>query len=147
MDISKKSAIFIVIISAILGLATFGYFKATPGLKNQTKNEAKIEITPKSFNFGKVNFGERAEFAFKVENIGNKILEIKRVSTSCACTTAKINKEKIAPKETAELLVSYDTAAMGSGPHGKGKQERIIYVKSNDPLNPQVEVMIYAYVQ
>jgi hypothetical protein len=43
-------------------------------------------------------------------------------------------------------LVTYDTGAM-SGAHAKGQQKRIIYIKSNDPINPQIEAMIYAYVR
>ncbi len=68
------------------------------------------------------------------------------MATSCACTSAKVTKEKIAPGKEADLNVTYDTGAM-SGPHGKGSQERIIYIKSNDPINPQAEVTIKAYVR
>lgn len=130
-----------------MGLLIYGYSRATPGVKNQTTPRPKIEITPKSFDFGNVSFGQVVNYTFKVKNLGNEILEIKKVATSCACATAKTDKEKIEPGQTTELLVTYDTAAMGRGPHGKGKQERIIYVKSNDPVNPQVEVMIYANVK
>jgi hypothetical protein len=31
--------------------------------------------------------------------------------------------------------------------HGSGREERIIYVRSNDSANPQVEVRIYATVK
>ncbi len=68
------------------------------------------------------------------------------MATSCGCTTAKVSKEKINPGEEIELQVSYDTGAM-SGDHARGEQERIIYIKSNDPINPQVEAMIYADVK
>lgn len=144
---NQKNIITVIIILAILGLAIVGYFKAVPGAKDQTGSRPQIEITPKSFDFGEVEFGKIAEYVFKVKNLGSEILEIKRVATSCACTSAKVNKEKISPGQEAELLVSYDTAAMGSSSHGKGEQERIIYIKSNDPVNPQTEVMIYADVK
>ena len=129
----------------ILGLGVFGYFKSTPGVEDQTKNLPKIEITPKHFDFGEVEYGQVVEHNFKVKNLGRAVLEIKRVATSCPCATAKIAKEKIEPGEEVELLVSYDSGAMGR-PHGTGEQERIIYVKSNDPSNPQVEVKIFANV-
>ncbi|OHA16141.1 MAG: hypothetical protein A3A10_00370 [Candidatus Tagabacteria bacterium RIFCSPLOWO2_01_FULL_42_9] len=130
-----------------MSIAVFGYFRAVPGVKNKTENLPKIEIFPNIFDFGEIEFGKIVEHSFRVKNSGNEILEIKRVATSCACTTAKISKKEINPGEEAELLVNYDTAAMGKGPHGRGKQERIIYVKSGDPLNPQVEIMIYADVK
>lgn len=133
-----------ILVIIILGIALYGYFQATPGeIKNQGLPRPKIEITPGYFDFGEVNYGQILNYSFKVKNLGKEILEIKRVATSCACATAKISKEKINPGEEAELLVAYDSGAMGTL-HGKGKQERIIYVKSNDPVNPQVEVRIYA---
>ncbi len=135
--------LFILILA---GVVVFGYFKATPPAGNQG-NSPKIEIAPLSFNFGEIEFGKIVEYTFKIKNSGNEVLEIKRVATSCGCTTAKVNKEKLNPGEEADLLVKYDTAAMGDGPHGKGQQERIIYVKNNDPNTPQAQVTISAYVQ
>ncbi len=140
-----KLKFFLISIFIISGLAIYGYFQAIPDVDNQTENRPKIEIEPKSFDFGEINYGEVAEYAFLLKNSGNEILEIKRVATSCACTTAKTEKELLNPGEETNLSVRYDTGAM-SGPHGKGEQERIIYVKSNDPLNPQVEVTIQANV-
>jgi len=43
-------------------------------------------------------------------------------------------------------LVIYDSGAM-SGFHALGKQERIIYLQTNDPKHPQIEVKIFAYVK
>ncbi|MFQ6049606.1 MAG: DUF1573 domain-containing protein [Candidatus Paceibacterales bacterium] len=142
----SKIQFFLIIGLAILGLVGYGYFKATPGIENQTGSLPKIEISPQLFDFGEVEYGQVAEYTFKVKNAGSAILEIKKVATSCACTTAKIAKEKINPGEEVNLQVVYNTGAM-SGPHAKGEQERIIYVKNNDPINPQVEVMITAYVK
>lgn len=139
-----KSWIFLILIISVL--AVYGYFKATPGVEDQADNLPEIEIRPTSFDFGKVEYGKVLEYTFKVKNLGEETLEIKRVATSCACTTAKVTKEKISPREEAELLVIFDTGAM-SGPMGKGEQERVIYVKSNDPINSQVEVMIYADIR
>lgn len=141
-----KPKVFLLVF-LILGLAIIGYFKAIPAPTGGVDNLPKIEVSPQSFDFGEVEYGKVAGYTFKVRNTGSEILEIKRVATSCACTTAKILKEKLNPGEETELLVSYDTAAMGRSAHGMGKQERIIYVKSNDPVNPQVTVMIYANVK
>lgn len=137
---------FLILGIVILVLGGYGYFKAIPGVEDNSTNLPKIEIAPKSFDFGSIEYGKVVEYIFRVKNTGKEVLEIKKIATSCACTTGKINKEKINPGEEAELQVSYDTGAM-SGPHGRGEQERIIYVKSNDPVNPQVEVMIYANVK
>lgn len=143
----KLKIIIPIILVVIFGLAALGYFRAVPGVEDETTGYPRIEITPKNFNFGEVNFGKVAEYAFKIKNLGDAVLEIRKVATSCGCTTATVDKEQLNPGEEMELSVSYDTAVMGDSPHGKGEQERIIYVKSNDPLNPQVEVTINAYVK
>jgi len=137
----------VAIFSAVLGLAVVGYLRATSGLQSQREVRPKIEITPPSFDFGEVEFGKIAQTSFKIKNDGEAGLEIKKVATSCGCTTAKVAKNHLDPGEETELAVSYNPAAMGNNPHSKGKQERIIYVKSNDPSTPQVEVTINAYVK
>lgn len=141
-----KIIIFIIIVLIVSGLAVYGYFTSVPGAETQIENRPKIEIVPASFDFGEVKYGDVAEYVFQVKNLGQEVLEIKKIATSCACTTAKINKERINPNERAELAAMYDTGAM-SGAHAKGKQERIIYIKSNDPITPQIEAKIHAYVQ
>jgi len=87
------------------------------------------------------------EYTFKIKNLGNKVLEIKKTATSCACTSAEVEKKILKPDEEIDLNVIYNTRLMGDSPHAKGEQERIIYLKSNDPVNPQVEVIIHAYVK
>ena len=140
-----KILVFIIFI-LLISFAIYGYFRATPGAGNQ-ENLPKIEISPASYDFGEIEFGKVVNYNFVVKNSGQETLEIKRIGTSCSCTTAKVSSQAIEPGQSAELMVAYDTAAMGDGPHGRGNQERIIYIKSNDPNNPQVNVTISAYVK
>lgn len=140
-----KIIYFVIFVLIVIGLSIYGYFAAIPGVEMQTEIKPKIEIVPASFDFGNVKYGDVAEHVFQVKNLGQVALEIKRIATSCACTTAKISKETISPNEEVQLIVTYNTSLM-SGAHAKGKQERIIYIKSNDPINPQIEAVITAYV-
>ena len=142
----SKFLFFIIFILGIIGVVTYGYMKATPGAGSQA-NMPKIEISPASYEFGEIEFGKIINYTFKIKNSGNETLEIERIATSCGCTTAEASERKISPGQEVDLLVIYDTAAMGEGPHGKGNQERIIYIKSNDPNNPQINVTISAYVK
>ncbi|MBI5023013.1 MAG: DUF1573 domain-containing protein [Candidatus Magasanikbacteria bacterium] len=143
-----KWQFWLIVALIILGsLSVYGYFKAIPPVIDKNQAIPKIEITPTFFDFGKLDFGKIAEKIFIVKNIGQQVLEIKRVTTSCSCTSAQVSKETINPGEEAELQVRYDTAAMGSGSHGKGQQDRIIYIKSSDPTRPQVEIIISSFVK
>ncbi len=137
--------IILILILIIAGFAGYGYFQAIPEADNEEEKMARIEITPKTHDFEEITFGDVVEYDFIVENTGNKVLEIDRIATSCPCAQAEVEKEAIEPGEEIKLFVSYDSGAMGS--HGKGEQERIIYVRSNDPITPQEEVIIYANVK
>lgn len=130
---------------AIFVFALFGFIKTTPP-KQEGSEIPKIQIQPEFFDFGQIKYGQVVEQTFEVKNLGSEVLEIKRVATSCGCTTAKVSSSQINPGQQTQLLVVYDTGQM-SGAHGKGQQERIIYVKSNDPENPQAEVIIKANVE
>lgn len=137
---------FLFIFFVVSGIAGYGYLKSVPGAENGKENLPRIEITPQSFDFGQAEYGQILEYDFKLKNSGKDILEIKRVATSCACTSAKASLEMLDPGQETNLHVTYNTGAM-SGSHGRGEQERIIYVRTNDPANPQSEVMIYANVK
>jgi len=140
----KKTLVIFFIFFIVFAL--YGYFKSVPGVENLGEEYPIIETIPNFFDFGEVQYGDLAQYTFVVKNSGKKTLEINRLSTSCACTSAEIEKEVINPGEEVELSVKYDTGLM-TGPHGMGDQERIIYIKSNDPVNPQIEVIIKAYVK
>lgn len=142
-----KSKIFLPFIAAGVVFAVWGYFKAVPrSFSESGARPPQIVIEPKIFDLGDVSFGKVVEHSFTVENTGSAPLEISRVSTSCACTKAEVQKAELAPGEQTELVVTYDSAAMGDKLIGE-RVERFIYVKSNDPQNPQEEVTIYAHVR
>ena len=142
---NTKTKLALALILLISGLAGYGYLKAIPKPENQ-ENLPKIEVSPETYDFGEINYGDIMNYNFQVKNTGSSLLEIKRVATSCSCTTAKIEKENLAPGETTQLSVKYDSGAMGSA-HGKGEQERIIYMRSTAPITPQVEMTIHALVK
>lgn len=130
----------------IIGFAVLGYLRSVPGVEDETDSRPQIEITPQTFDFNEIEYGSIVEHTFKIKNLGKEVLEINKIATSCACTSAEVDKEIIRPNEEVSLKVIYNTGLM-SGSHAKGDQERIIYVKSNDPINPQAEVTIHAYVK
>ncbi len=140
-----KIIYFLFLVLVIFSLAGYGYLKSAPGIDSETDSYPEIEIIPKRYDFGKIKFGDIVSYNFTIRNSGSEDLKIRRVSTSCLCATAKVEKEIIKPGEETILLVSYDSGSMGL--HGKGKQERIIFIRSNDPISPQAEAIIYANVE
>ncbi len=143
----KQRNIFLILLFiGVVGFFIYGYFKAIPEVNNERESISQIEATPISHDFGEIEYGDVMEYTFKIKNTGDEVLEIKRLSTSCGCTTVKIDKEQIDSQEEVNLYVTYDSGAM-SGSHAKGDQERIIFIKTNDPINPQIELIINAYVK
>jgi len=142
----KPKYTLIIFFIIFLSFAVYGYFEAVPGLDNLSESHPTIKAIPDSFDFGEIEYGRVAENTFVIKNSGEEVLEITRLSTSCACTSARIEKEILNPGEEVNLFVKYNTGLM-TGDYAKGNQERIIYIKTNDPVNPQIEVTIKAYVK
>ncbi len=86
------------------------------------------------------NLGERPQeplaLTYTVRNEGTAPLIIEKVSTSCGCTKAWVDREKISPGESATLQVTLDPTEDDL----YGDLLRVIYLRSNDPQNPEVQV-------
>lgn len=106
-----------------------------------------IAVEPAIFDFGTVVYGEVAEQEFSIKNAGTEDLEILRLSTSCGCTKAVIAEADkiIAPGQSVSMLVSFDPA-VHEDDSDLGEVIRIVYLKTNDPDNPEIEVEIRAKV-
>ncbi len=98
----------------------------------------KIELSAISFDLGDINpdKGNKIE-TFFVKNIGGTPLNIISVSTSCGCTEAEVESEEILPGEQTKLLVIYDPSVH---PNLTGPIKRVVYIKSNDPLQEEIEL-------
>ena len=90
-----------------------------------------------SFDFGFIEEGKQVGHTFAYENKGNEELVISKAETSCTCTQAFLPKEqRIPPGGKGELVVGFD----GTG--RQGGQSETVYVSSNDPISPVVQLEI-----
>jgi hypothetical protein len=105
--------------------------------------EPDIQVPETNYDFGQVPQGEVVTIQLPVRNVGQKELRIESVSTSCGCTSATVEPMVIPPNGEAMLTINYD-----SGVHpDKGPIWRIIYITSNDPDTPEVQVEIRGEVE
>jgi len=95
----------------------------------------RIVVEPQSQDLGE-RPQEPLELTYTVRNEGGSPLRIEKVSTSCGCTRATVDRETIPPGESAQLRVVLDPTEDNL----YGNLLRVIYVRSNDPDNPEVEV-------
>jgi len=74
---------------------------------------AKIEFKEEIIDYGTIEKGADGVRKFEFTNTGNEPLIISRVYSTCGCTVPKKPKEPIAPGESGEIEVKYDTKRVG----------------------------------
>lgn len=120
-----------VLISAILFLTATAISFAQP----------KLEVVGgDTYDWGKVNANTspvKAELVIK--NIGNEELILKEVKKSCGCTATKVDKDRLAPGQTARIAVSMQIS-------GNKRKTKNITLVTNDPQTPRKKVKITADV-
>ncbi len=105
-------------------------------------NSPVIAVDKLQDDFGDVHAGLRVEKKYVVSNQGNAPLLIKSVRTSCGCTTAVSESQKVLPGEKTRILVWYDTAGLSAG-----KKTQAVIIHSNDPKRPVTRIRIFANVK
>jgi hypothetical protein len=96
----------------------------------------KLVTQQDEYDFGDIKQGEKVSHIFVLTNSGGDLLTIKNVKASCGCTAALPEKNELAPGESTNLNVTFNSAGRF------GKQKKLIRIESNDPDNPQVIVTI-----
>lgn len=91
---------------------------------------AKLQISDRSFDFGKVTAGTTVEMSFELTNAGNDKLLFRAIKSNCGCVTYDIKKNNIKKGKSQTLNVSFDTSDM------RGNQYKSVTIYSNDPTAP-----------
>jgi uncharacterized protein (DUF58 family) len=84
-----------------------------------------LAFKEKEVNFGNIVQGAKVEHTFAFENKGNAPLIISNVAVTCGCTATSWPKEPIAPGQTSQIKISFNSA-------GKmGAQNSVVRIYSN----------------
>lgn len=102
-----------------------------------------LVVEPAMFDFGKISSIEPVQVDLQVHNGGQTSLIITGLSTSCGCTSARVDQEAVEPGQSTTLSVAFDPRAH---PGLYGPLLRMVYVTSNDPDHPELEIPIHVYV-
>ena len=100
-----------------------------------------IRFAGTEHDFGIVLEGDTVQHDFQFENRGSAKLAIARVTTSCGCTAALASAQEIEPGSAGRIAVSFNTQGY------EGLTNRTIYVESNDPKSPRVELALTGLVK
>ncbi len=104
------------------------------------KDFARLLIETPTHNFGDLKEGKIVEWNVELKNVGNENLEIKDIKTTCGCTAAVIKGKNVKPGESTTLRIEFDSTGK------RGKQERKVILKTNDPYKPEHEITLTANV-
>lgn len=154
----------IAVIGATVGLLVLGVVMVmrwpggqTAGLAT-SDNSGRVELAETRYDWGEIPIdGGNKEKTFGLKNVGQGVLEIGSLATSCMCTTVTVKtklgespvfgmhdnsawKGKVEVGETAEIKVIFDPAY--HGPTGKGVVTRVVKFETNDPAKRQVELWL-----
>jgi len=106
-----------------------------------------VEVKENEFDFGVIEKKNGVvSTAFVIKNEGEGALQIKEsdITTSCGCTTAKVDKEEVATGESATLTVFFDP---NFHEEPQGRFSRSVFVPTNDPDNKEIEFKIFAEIK
>lgn len=88
-----------------------------------------ISFNETTFDFGTVNEGELVSHTYAFTNTGNETLVLSDAKGSCGCTVPKWPREPIAPGQTAEITVEFNS----KNKKGKRNQKVTLTANTNPP--------------
>lgn len=89
-------------------------------------------------SWGEVKEETQLSTNIKVTNAGKKPLKILRTKASCGCTVTRLAKTTIAPGETVDMEITFDTRGR------VGRESKTITVISNDPYHSNEVITVTA---
>ena len=84
-----------------------------------------IAFSEEVHDFGTINEGEIVEHRFSFKNTGEAPLIIQNATASCGCTVPEKPKDPIAPGESGEILVKFNSK------NKSGQQQPVVTVTAN----------------
>ena len=103
---------------------------------NKSVRPPQISVSEEEWDFGIVKPGTQLHHTFIITNKGTEDLIIERVWASCGCVLTSIFTNHILPGKSVELHTIFNTAGY------VGMLEKIIYIKSNDPEEPEKKIKV-----
>ncbi len=102
---------------------------ATQASPVPTGPTTEMVFTQTEFDFGTVKEGEKVSHTYKFKNAGKEPLVISNAQGSCGCTVPKWPRDPIAPGQSADIVVEFDTR----GKAGDRSQKVTLTANTNPP--------------
>jgi len=96
----------------------------------------KLVCAQPVFNFGTRDSSGEVRHDFVIRNAGDLSLQILNVRATCGCTVGSVADRTVPPGGTTQVTAVFSL-------HGReGPQHRMLYVASNDPRQPEVQLAL-----
>ncbi|MBI3397602.1 DUF1573 domain-containing protein [Candidatus Woesebacteria bacterium] len=129
----------------IAGLGYTNVYDLAGGINIYKESNMGVFITPENRNLGKVIYGDVPTTVFTLTNFSPLPLKITRISTSCGCTKAEVDKKELGAYEATEIKVSFNPAIHGDATD-VGNVTRTIYIQTDNPYFLELSGTITAEV-
>jgi len=107
--------------------------------QEQKAMSPRLAVGSTSYNFGKLEKGQKAVATFKIKNTGRQPLVIQGVKTACNCVSYRVSEPALKPGKTATLELTYIPAMLKD-------QNEVVTVLSNDLIMPSLRLTLKAQV-
>ena len=101
----------------------------------------KIRFAKTVHDFGAVSPGSRNSCGFTFTNVGEGVLKIGKIKSTCGCTVPDLKKKQYAPGESGTVKVTYRVSSRA------GPSSKLLYVPSNDKTMPKVTLTVKAKIE
>ncbi len=107
-----------------------------PADPTDTLASQKARIPESTYNFGRIQQGEKARHDFVIINDGQRELKIHHAKNDCGCIKTSFSKNILAPGDSSIATVEFDSF----GKDGANSNETLIFI--NDPAQPEIRLTI-----
>jgi len=150
----------VLVVGGIIAVASSSRAQPIPQYQASDLEKPKAEINETSFDFGSIKLSETKEKEIILKNNGAKPMVLSDIVTSCDCTFAQVTvagqtskrfsmqrdtsfRAEVPPNETAVIKIIYEPRLMPV----KGKVNRSVVIKTNDPGHSLITIDFTADVQ
>lgn len=96
----------------------------------------KASIPQINYDYTHVPKGEKLSHTYSIFNGGDEPLSLTDLRTSCKCIAASLNKNELAPTDSAKLTVEYTNTGNSQD------LDNYVTIRTNDPSNPELRIYI-----
>jgi len=100
-----------------------------------------IQVANPVHDFGNIGPSSKNSCEFEFKNIGDGTLVIKKIHSTCSCSVGKLEKKEYLPGESGTITASYRASSV------EGDVKKHLFIESNDPKNPRLELTLKANIE